>query len=251
MRRIGLGILLAMAVSVMSGIVRAAEPGARWNYTGDTGPAMWGTLKAEYAACGNGTRQSPIDILPASVIRARLPKLAFHYDVGHVTYLDHDDQLTVDHGAGNFVMVGNDKFSLIDVHVHTPGEHRVDGKSYAMEIHFVHQDAAGHMLAVGVFVERGKADRGVIVAPAADKPEVVDLHISELLPDRKEYWTYNGSLTTPGCGEGLRWIVMQRPIQMSADQLKVFAASVEAVWHGSNARPVQPLNGRFVLTPGL
>jgi carbonic anhydrase len=37
-----------------------------WAYSGLTGPSEWGTIKPEFALCGNGTVQSPIDISSAT-----------------------------------------------------------------------------------------------------------------------------------------------------------------------------------------
>jgi carbonic anhydrase len=50
-----------------------------------------------------------------------------------------------------------------------------------------------------------------------------------------------GSLTTPPCTEGVLWIVMQQPIQVSPQQLAIFARL-----HPMNARPIQPLNNRVI-----
>jgi len=33
-----------------------------YSYSGDTGPAFWGDLSPDYATCGTGLSQSPIDI---------------------------------------------------------------------------------------------------------------------------------------------------------------------------------------------
>src|SRR5688572_30376 len=42
-----------------------AEP-AHWSYDGDSGPASWSEVDADFEACAAGTNQSPID-LPATV----------------------------------------------------------------------------------------------------------------------------------------------------------------------------------------
>ena len=47
----------------------------------------------------------------------------------------------------------------------------------------------------------------------------------------------------PPCSEGVRWLVMKEPVQVSQAQLDAF----KAVMHHPNNRPVQPLNGRLVL----
>ena len=50
-----------------------------------------------------------------------------------------------------------------------------------------------------------------------------------------------GSLTTPPCTEGVTWLVLKSPSQISKDQVAAFAKK-----YPHNARPVQPLNGRVV-----
>jgi carbonic anhydrase len=68
----------------------------------------------------------------------------------------------------------------------------------------------------------------------------VDLR--RLLPASRRAYRYPGSLTTPPCTEGIRWMVLAKPIQISEHQLEVLRETVEG-----NARPAQPLNGRPVI----
>lgn len=65
----------------------------------------------------------------------------------------------------------------------------------------------------------------------------------QLLPAQHDYYRFSGSLTTPPCLEGVRWLVMKEPVQASQAQIDAF----KAVMHHPNNRPVQPLNGRLVL----
>jgi len=62
------------------------------------------------------------------------------------------------------------------------------------------------------------------------------------LPDDKSHYRYHGSLTTPPCSEGVNWHILKTPIEMSEAQIEKFETVV-----GYNARPVQPVNNRFVL----
>jgi carbonic anhydrase len=75
-------------------------------------------------------------------------------------------------------------------------------------------------------------------APKEEGPEQlvgVNWDPSGLLPRKRRYFTYAGSLTTPPCSEVVRWVVFAAPIEISADQLKAFAAL-----YPMNARPVRP-----------
>jgi len=71
-----------------------------------------------------------------------------------------------------------------------------------------------------------------------------------LLPADTTFFTYQGSLTTPPCTEGLTWYVFKTPIEMSAGQISAFT-TLEHLGHTN--RPIQNLGGRVVLvdsTPG-
>ena len=54
-----------------------------------------------------------------------------------------------------------------------------------------------------------------------------------------DYYQYAGSLTTPPCTGGVRWVVLSTPATVSAAQLARFPYS-------NNFRPPQPLHERFV-----
>ena len=41
----------------------------------------------------------------------------------------------------------------------------------------------------------------------------------KLLPDTRGYITYEGSLTEPGCQETVTWIIMNRPIYITPQQV--------------------------------
>src|SRR3546814_3672394 len=63
MKRMGRAALAAAVVSVSCPVAAVAEQGApAWGFAGATGPANWGRLAAEYATCGDGSAQSPIDL---------------------------------------------------------------------------------------------------------------------------------------------------------------------------------------------
>jgi len=67
------------------------------------------------------------------------------------------------------------------------------------------------------------------------------LNLKELLPQDQRYYQFIGSLTTPPCTEGVLWMVLKQPAQISAAQLRLFQQL-----YPNNARPVQPVNSRPV-----
>ena len=69
----------------------------------------------------------------------------------------------------------------------------------------------------------------------------MSIDASDLLPSKRGYYTFDGSLTTPPCSEGVRWFVLKAPATFSAAEIAAFAKL-----YPMNARPVQPLHGREV-----
>ena len=64
---------------------------------------------------------------------------------------------------------------------------------------------------------------------------------SAMLPRDKSYYMYMGSVSAPPCTEGVRWVVLKTPVEVSAAQIAAFAKLFP-----DDARPLQPLDGRVV-----
>lgn len=74
------------------------------------------------------------------------------------------------------------------------------------------------------------------------------LYLKELLPDTKQFVTYEGSLTQPACFETVQWIIMNKPLYISGHQLHQLRTSLKNDGHQDNFRPIQQLNHRIVRT---
>lgn len=61
----------------------------------------------------------------------------------------------------------------------------------------------------------------------------------------RAYYHYEGSLTTPPCSETVNWIVLCRPIEVDEADIVRFAKL-----YPMNARPVQKVDRRFILSAG-
>lgn len=222
----------------------AAET-AHWSYEGEHGPAHWGGLDAAYKTCDTGTSQSPIDITGATA--KSLTDITFNYDP-NLGILNNGHTIQMD--PTRTIVVDDVTYTLLQYHFHSPSEHTVNGKQYDMEAHFVHKDSDGNLAVVGVLIEKGdnnshyskmwsKLPKVKKTDSEANIPFNTD--ITSLLPHSKKTYRYEGSLTTPPCTEGVKWLVMVEPIQMSSKQISQF----ENI-HKDNFRPVQPLNGRTI-----
>ncbi len=214
-----------------------------WSYQRDTGPEHWANLSPCFAACA-GTSQSPIDLTGAAASDLERLEPGYQTAPGIPENTGHSIQVDLQGGP---LAIGGDRYDLVQFHFHTPSEHVIDGRAVAAEIHLVHQGADERIAVLGLFVEQGAANAFMTtLAPflpnqdRADTP--VALRLTDLLPDNLAYFTYDGSLTTPPCSQGLRWIVLKTLVTSSDEQL----AFLKSYFPEGNARPAQPLQGRTI-----
>ena len=152
------------------------------------------------------------------------------------------DSSVLSAGAG-----GN--YRLLQFHFHHPSEHLIDGKSFPMEAHFVHANAAGSLAVIGLLMTTGRANavfnRIVSTMPEKEGPAVKAdpaINPNGLLPAARSYYRYSGSLTTPPCSETVDWLLFADPIQVVDANVARFAKL-----YPMDARPVQKTSRRFVL----
>ena len=53
-----------------------------------------------------------------------------------------------------------------------------------------------------------------------DKAVVRNLSLKSLLPDTNNYMTYEGSTTHPGCWETTIWLILNKPIYITAQEVR-------------------------------
>jgi carbonic anhydrase len=240
------GAALGALLFAGSGIPAAEPP--HWGYYGETGPAHWGELSPAYADCRDGQAQSPINLGPSQP--AGLAPLRLRYRASPVELVNNGHTVQVNVGAGSLLTLDGKDFELKQLHFHTPSEHTLLGRSLPLEIHLVHQAGDGELAVIGVLAQAGFRPHPLLrqlwkhlPARAGDHSQAGGLRINPagLLPPTHHYVTYSGSLTTPPCSEGVRWVVMQSPLRITRQQAERFSRLI-----GDNARPVQPGNGRPV-----
>ena len=141
-------------------------------------------------------------------------------------------------------MVGDERFELLQFHFHTPSEHYINGTPFPMEVHFVHRSQNGELAVLGVMFKVGETNPALdTLWKAAGSDTPVSVSTEDLLPQKLNYFRYDGSLTTPPCSEGVKWHVVPYPVSVSEEQLLAFQGLFPV-----NARPIQPKHGRVVKT---
>ena len=223
---------------------------------------------ARAASTAAGSEQTPIDIRGEDVTYdENLPALGFSYETkvnlkvvntGSPGEFATVRAVVPDESTSELVVAdgSNVHYDLKQFHWHTPSEHELNGQKFPLEMHLVHQstDGAGTLTVVGVWVKAGRENKELkklfdaLPAQTADEVTVRKFNLTRLLPESLESYRYDGSLTTPDPSgvflEGVNWIVLAEPIEMSQAQIDAF----RQLFPEGNSREVHPLDGRTIFT---
>jgi carbonic anhydrase len=227
-------------------LAAAPKHGTVWSYEGELGPANWSKINVDWAKCGIGNRQSPIDLRDG--IKVNLEQIGFDYHPSSFNEVNNGHTIQVTVGGGNFITVGNQTYELQQFHFHRPSEEKINGKGTEMVMHLVHKSAEGKIAIVAVLLERGQPHalmQTIWDNLPLEKQEVVSPSVvidpKDALPEKRDYFTYMGSMTEPPCSEGVLWLVFKQPRQASPAQMALFSRL-----YPLNARPVQSTAGRMI-----
>ncbi len=200
--------------------------------------------------CQDGRQQSPIHITPDALVSPALPAMAADYQEDALKLANDGHTLRVRLRSGPHILrLGTERYTLQQFHFHTPGGDQIDGEAFPFAAHLLHKSATGHLLAVTVPFRLGAENALLrtllpLIPPRVDGDHLhpgINVHARQLLPSDPSYYRYAGSLTDTPCTEGVTWLVMKHPLQLSAAQL--------ATWRkhfADNMRGPQPLRGRRV-----
>jgi len=228
MKKLAFLIVPALLVSPVSSSFAAS-----FGYYGDIGPDFWSELDPGYSACNSGDQQSPVDLGKQKV----RPHLDVDYDsatTGEIFNNGHTIEVEVE--GENTLWLDGKAYELAQFHFHTASEHRVQGRGYDMELHLVHTSEDGKNAVIGVFLKRGDSS-GDLAPIFMNLPEIGgELNTKEELPDpfdpesflpkSEKHYRYLGSLTTPPCTEGVKWLVMLEPVTVLDEDMAQFAARI-------------------------
>ena len=236
------GYMLEVAHS--SAVVQHAH--THWGYEGAGAPENWANLDPKNKVCAIGERQSPIDIKDG--IKVDLEPIQFSYRPSNFRIIDNGHTLQVSVGESAITLTGK-TYELVQFHFHRPSEEKVNGQRFDMVAHLVHKADDGALAVIAVLMERGSENPFIqtlwnnmpLEKNQSVSPPTTIIDPNNLLPASRNYYTYMGSLTTPPCSEGVLWLVMKQPVQVSQDQINIFSRL-----YRNNARPIQPTGGRLI-----
>uniref|UniRef100_A0A8C1WYP4 carbonic anhydrase n=1 Tax=Cyprinus carpio TaxID=7962 RepID=A0A8C1WYP4_CYPCA len=249
-----------------------------WGYGSNDGPEKW----AESFPIANGPRQSPIDIVPTQAQNdPSLKQLKLKYDPatakgilnnGHsfqVDFTDDDNSSTLAGGPVTGI------YRLRQFHFHwgssddKGSEHTIAGTKFPCEVMRL---SLSHTITPSTTLQLKKPSfYCVVVLIGSANPRLqkvldalddirskgrqttfTNFDPKTLLPASLDFWTYEGSLTTPPLLESVTWIVLKDTISVSPAQMAkfrslLFTSEGEAPsCMADNFRPPQPLKGRKV-----
>lgn len=219
-----------------------------WAYSGPRGPEKWGSLNPEFAACNAGSQQSPINIDNTITAALKPIKRLQKFPLKNIALKDHS--LILDAGSGNMMVLDQKPYQLKYISVHVPSEHQIKQKTFAAELHLVHEDKAGHRVIIAVMLEEGTANPAfekllgsLPKEKEQSKPLAIRVTPADLMPNKPAYYRYSGSLTAPPCTEGVQWVIMKESLKLSKFQL----GSLQQAIGEPNQRPLQDGQGRMIL----
>jgi carbonic anhydrase len=251
---------------------------AAWSYdrTLPNGPAAWGALTNAstgarlFPACAGdapGARQSPVDLADDGPATRPQPcpdgcALARTYTLDTDAF-DVAPRVggkpgfaVVPRGAGVAEwVVDGDVYKLDSFHYHSPSEHTWNGERVQLEAHFVHVAADGRLAVFGILYPPSDGEApNPWMRPFWDeiyfpnRLPLGEVNVTALLADAlgepyPRYFRYDGSLTTPPCGEGVKWHVAVSRAGVSTAQRVLYQYAINLV---DNHRDTQPLAGREV-----
>jgi carbonic anhydrase len=225
--------------------------------------ADWGEL------CQTGREQSPVDLSDLTQNHYLSLDLQGYadfagrvYNLGTTAQVNFDEQnadarMTLVRGDGSV-----SEWVPLQFHYHAPSEHTIGGRQLDLELHFVHLTPEGGLGAVlGVFFDREEGgnrhndfieaqDFGMLSSGEGDWSSSGQIPLDDLIDELEEssFVSYDGSLTTPPCTEGVRWTVSMNVQHISDEQLgritRAWAGDYDFARGAGNFRLPQPLHGR-------
>lgn len=219
-----------------------------WGYEFPFGPFRWGILRPEYKLCSTGKKQSPINVVAGTPKPAgQRPKITMMKSMMEFQSVVNNFNFNCKNpecAPCSKIVSGGRTYMMAQVHFHAPSEMIWDGISFPLEAHFVHVSKDSRLSVIGVFFQEGAFNeqlQKLIDAAKGRTDAVVD--IPQFYSGNGTVRMFGGSLTTPPCSEGVKWIVSGEVMSAS----KVQIAEFQVMYNNTpNNRPIQRLGTREI-----
>lgn len=245
------GLAVADTLAWDTPLTDETAPLELWSHSGDNGPENWGRLSSEFSTCTTGQLQSPISLNTQLATGTTCQPLRFRYRSSSLYATNDGKALRLGYDRGSFLVINGLSYELVEVRFHVPGEHMIDGLVPDGELQLIHGNNRGDIAIVAIPMMAGPRVNRILrrileYAPSNQGEKYYGRNIGVnalfMMPGRKEYFAYMGSLTRPPCTEGVHWYVMREALEVDAGDLRRLTQLI-----APNSRPLQPQNGRTVI----
>jgi len=243
-------VLLAVLVA-SSAAAEDCSTTCEWGYGPENGPHRWADLCCPVC---DGENQSPIDIVTQRARKEPADSdtgVALNYGTTHLELANDGRSIraTDELSQGeNTIEIGGRIYPLTEFHFHSLSEHTLDGRHAPLEMHLEHARTSYDVVTLAVLIEEGEENEAFapiwnsLPVDATVEPRTVIVNPRKLMPkNRRGYYLYQGSESSPSCAEIVTWYVFDEAVEMSVEQIEAFRAI-----HESNYRPVRPQGTRVV-----
>ncbi|KAF5026801.1 hypothetical protein F66182_1085 [Fusarium sp. NRRL 66182] len=214
-----------------------AEPGETdWAYEASYN---WGRISPAYQLCQTGTQQSPIPLALKQGLSlehlitewnypANITGNFFNWGYGPAFTVQNEDGVWTNNPSFSF---DNETVYLQGWHIHAPADHTVERHRSRAELHLVHVNAEGKERAVlAIRLDPGNRDNAFF----SQLPPMIGFNETGVTQEASlnhrlaldsvlwfdEFWTYEGSLTSPPCTEGIRFFVARQILFTGVEQMR-------------------------------
>ncbi|CAL5376109.1 unnamed protein product [Camellia sinensis] len=138
--------------------------------------------------------------------------------------------------------------TLLQMHWHSPSEHKINGATFDVELHLVHKASDGRFTVIAILYKIGDADPiiskiqselaelGKEVFTDEDEIAIGTYDTWKLRRNTCKYYRYVGSLTTPPCTENVTWHIFGKvltKIQNARGIMDVLSEMLNAIDPGN------------------
>ncbi|GIY99525.1 carbonic anhydrase-related protein 10 [Caerostris extrusa] len=225
-------------------------------------PDFWGLLNPEWSFCTKGRRQSPIDLNPGVLLYDPLLKdiqvdknrvSGTIMNTGHSIIfrsenLDLESVVNITEGPLSY------KYRFEEIHLHygrtddKGSEHTLSGYAFPAELQILgYNSDLYNNISEALAMRRSEGVVAIaVLLQMGQEARLQHLSVYDLLPDTHFFMTYDGSLTMPGCQETVTWIVMNRPIFITKQQLYILRKLMQGAQNNQKA-PLGIISGPATL----
>ncbi|MCA9766642.1 MAG: carbonic anhydrase family protein, partial [Carnobacterium sp.] len=214
----------------------------------------WKNICKAFEKAENTSLQSPIQLCEKTTEEFTYDKpfaTRYQFTQFETSFFNHTVHLTpLASEELNVLFFDHKKYVLDDIHFHLPSEHQINHESFPLEMHLVHRSKDNELLVLGITVlpnkepanfEKSRLDSLALNPRVSGRGLIVPVDVAKLLPSKKQFFHYTGSLTTPPTIGPVNWIVFKNQTYMRKGLLQAFKENI-----GKTNRPLQPLGNRVV-----